>query len=83
LTVTLSADDIKLYSLIDNVGFTDALQRGLSKLCDWRTLWQMTINVNKCFVLQMGCSYDSPLYVINNVALRVTDVANDNNGNCH
>jgi len=25
----------------------------------------------------MGRSYDSPLYVINNVALRVTDVAND------
>jgi len=32
---------------------------------------------NKCFVLHMGRSYDSPLYVINNVALRVTDVAND------
>ena len=63
--------------MIDNAGSADALQRGLSKLCDWCTLWQMTVNVNKCFVLHMGRSYDSPLYVINNVALRVTDVAND------
>jgi len=46
LTVKLYADDIKLYSLIDTVGSTDALQRGPSKLCDWCTLWQMTINVN-------------------------------------
>ena len=37
----------------------------------------MTVNVNKCFVLHMGRSYDSPLFVINNVALPVTDVAND------
>jgi len=77
LTVKLYADDIKLYSLIDNIGSTDVLQRGLSHLCNWCTLWQMTINVNKCYVLHMGHSYDSPLYVINDIALRVTDVAND------
>ena len=34
LTVKLYADDIKLYSLIDNVGSTDVLQRRLSKLCN-------------------------------------------------
>jgi len=32
LTVKLYADDIKLYSLIDNVGSTDVLQRRLSKI---------------------------------------------------
>ena len=62
LTVKLYADDIKLYTLIDS---NDVLQRGLSNLCNWCTLCQMTVNVNKCYVLHMGHSYDSSLYVIN------------------
>jgi len=50
LKVKLYTDDTKLYSVVDGAGSTDAVQRGLRKLCDWCTAWLMSIDVNKCFV---------------------------------
>ena len=50
----LYADDVKIYSVINDANSGDALQSALDNLCDWCVKWQMTINVNKCFVLTLG-----------------------------
>jgi len=50
LLIKLYADDVKFYSVIDDIGFSDSLQSGLNSLCDWCATWQMKINASKCFV---------------------------------
>jgi len=67
LTVKLYADDVKIHSVIDNVGKTLELQQGLTTLSDWCSKWQMKINVQKCSVLTIGRACSSHLFFTDNV----------------
>ena len=65
-----------IQSSFNDVNSGDALQSALYNLCDWCVKWQMTINVNKCFVLTLGQS-SVTFYTINNKLLPVSNVVND------
>jgi len=77
LSVKLYADDVKMYSIIDDIGSSPSLQCGLNKLTEWCTKWQMSINISKCFVLTVGRTCGSSLYSINNEKLPFSNTAND------
>ena len=50
----LFADDLKLYTGITSVDDMVSLQFSLDKLYHWCRLWQLDVNVSKCFVLTIG-----------------------------
>ena len=49
-SLQLFADDVKLYSKIDLCNGSN-LQQSLNNLVEWASVWQMSINISKCFVL--------------------------------
>ena len=50
----LFADDCLLYQVIKSASDCVNLQNDISQLCDWESLWQMTFNSSKCFVMHMS-----------------------------
>jgi len=50
--ILMYADDLKLYSKINNVSDSEALQDDLNKLHRWSTENKLSFNINKCYVLQ-------------------------------
>ena len=44
VNVKLFADDIKLYSSIDNVSSVDALQRSINNIVRWAIMCQLTLS---------------------------------------
>jgi len=76
LSVKLNADDVKVYSVIDDIGSSDSLTSGLNSLCDWCATWQIKINASKCFVFHIGHSCSTASYNIGNTPLPVSNVAN-------
>lgn len=82
----LYADDLKLYSVYDtdsNLTISDKnkndLQITLDNIADWSDSWQLAINVEKCYVLNLlsrrSCNSNS--YVINGVTLTVISSTKD------
>ena len=69
LSVKLFADDIKIYAVLDNVHKSDLLQAGLDKLHQWSVKWQLNLNINKCFILNIGTNNAQRAYQINGTAL--------------
>lgn len=54
IKVKLFADDVKMYvHIIDDID-VHRLQLALDALVDWSNLWQLSISVNKCCVLNVG-----------------------------
>lgn len=60
VSVYAYADDIKLYS--DDPA---KLQTALSIVQSWCQDWQLCLSVNKCTVLLLGSSHETPLYLFN------------------
>lgn len=63
----LFADDCKLYSVTTILSSSISLQCSLDKLSAWADLWQLAINILKCFVLSISSNRNVPrhLYFIN------------------
>src|SRR5664279_3813613 len=77
-TLHLFADDVKLYSRIDlNNSFT--LQQSLNNLVEWASVWQMSININKCSVLSVrrSSSGTNRSYSINGVCISASTHVHD------
>ena len=53
-SANLFADDVKLYSRINDTIEASVLQRVLDEIVDWADYWQLSININKCNVLHLG-----------------------------
>ena len=54
-TSKLFADDLKLYcSVTLNEGYSPSLQYSLDKLYDWAVKWQLPVNADKCFGIQLS-----------------------------
>jgi hypothetical protein len=51
-TIKLFADDALLYRKIENPIDHDTLQEDLDKLCTWADVWQMSFNIQKCYVMR-------------------------------
>ena len=50
----LFADNCLLYRVIKSARDCVNLQKDISQLCDWESMWQMTFNSSKCFVMHMS-----------------------------
>ncbi|CAM5114425.1 unnamed protein product [Natator depressus] len=57
------ADDTKLLKIVKTKADCEELQKGLTKLSDWATKWQMKFNVEKCKVMHIG--KNNPNYTYN------------------
>lgn len=71
-TLKLFADDCKLYSVVTLNNTSTSLQLSLNNLCIWASVWQLTINVIKCYVLTVFNSRIAPsphVYYINGLAV--------------
>ena len=77
LTVKLFADDVKIYVNICDIASSSDLQMGLNALCEWASMWQLNISINKCAVLHLGRTNLSQEYSINNVCLPHCDAIRD------
>lgn len=67
----LFADDCKLFSVTTLINSSVSLQYSLNKLSAWADLWQLAINILKCFVLSVSSNGNIPVhpYFINGVCL--------------
>jgi hypothetical protein len=79
--VKMFADDAKMYAEIVNVCDHNKLQLALDKLVDWSELWQLTVSIDKCCILNIGsipsCIPDPPNYCINGCVLPVVSSCRD------
>ena len=48
------ADDLAIYSLVNNGSKKHKLQSELNEFCEWADKWQLSINFNKCSILHFG-----------------------------
>lgn len=75
LNIKLFADDVKIYTVINNVIDVARFQAGLDSLNDWSILWQLPISVKKCSVLHLGRKNGDNTYDINgNILPSVKDI---------
>ena len=65
VTCKLFADDVKIYSVIDNSAAISPLTNALESLCAWSLKWQLSINIPKCNVLHLGKKNPRHSYIIN------------------
>ena len=56
----LYADDIKLYSVLDNANDCSDLQLKLNELQQWSDKWQLNISYKKCSALFIGSQRNKP-----------------------
>ena len=52
--ISLYADDAKIYRNVNNINQYQLLQEDLDKFSNFCDEWQLTINANKCELLQLG-----------------------------
>ena len=78
----LYADDLKLYACLSCSSSCTDFQRNLDRLTEWANVWQLTISIQKCSIMQVGSKQklaDGPLHqfhLCNNV-LKYVNVVND------
>jgi hypothetical protein len=69
LTAKLYADDVKMYTVIDDIRCIASLQSDLDRLGRWADEWQLSIAVNKCSVLHIGKNNPSHSYTLQSHSL--------------
>jgi hypothetical protein len=78
LTAKLYADDVKMYTVIDDISCIASLQSDLDRLGRWADEWQLSIAVNKCSVLHIGKNNKAHSYTLQSHSLNdvseVTDL---------
>ena len=57
-TLSVFADDTKLYRHVDSFNDHLILQRGIDNLLTWNRGWQFFFNYEKCYVMSLGHSLD-------------------------
>ena len=55
-TMSLYADDIKIYLEIGDDADIDQLQRGIDRLSVWADTWQLTLAVDKLCICVLDCA---------------------------
>ena len=70
----LFADDVKIYLIIKNDLDVSKLQTALDLIADWANDWQLSVSVDKCSVLKIGCgtAVDADFILSGNVLPTVT-----------
>jgi len=67
IKIKLFADDAKLYLRVTDENDIIKLQAALDSLSNWAATWQLTVSVEKCFVLNIGNAVIQPQISINGV----------------
>ena len=75
----LFADDCKLYCTSSVGNSSISLQQCLDVLCEWARLWQLSINILKCFIMTISLSRQltDHTYYINGTAIANVRTAQD------
>ncbi len=63
-TISMFADDTKLYKSIKTVEDCQLLQEDLSRVSEWADMWQMELNPHKSKVLSIGNSKFNFVYML-------------------
>ena len=71
------ADDTKLYHRARNHDHLMELQENINKLVEWVNKWQMSFNVDKCYVMHIGHNNMQSNYNMYNQLLPTTDHQRD------
>jgi ribonuclease P/MRP protein subunit RPP40 len=69
VTGKLYADDLKLYTSVDDFADIDGFQFNLSKICQWSTRWQLAISYSKCCTISVGGPLASHQYILGSNSL--------------
>ena len=71
-SIRLFADDCVLYRVIETTEDHNILQQDLNTLVEWSNQWQMTLNPDKCVIINCtrSLSPSSVAYSINNTVLK-------------
>jgi hypothetical protein len=80
IIMKLFADDSKLYTEINCSGSSSHLQASLDNLCVYADIWQLTFNVDKCYLLSTcnrNSSRPANCYFINGRAVQHTSSIRD------
>jgi len=75
--VHLFADDVKLYLKILNVLDIVQLQGALNNLVQWADRWQLSLSVDKCYLLNIGILKFDTILTVRGVALPVVQSQRD------
>ena len=77
--IKMFADDAKLYAEIISITDVTKLQTALDALVEWAELWQLTVAIDKCCILNVGKIPPSIVanYSINNHVLPVVESCRD------
>ena len=65
VSLSLFADDLKLYSSIDKSDDCLSLQCALDKLAAWSSEWQLNVNIEKTYILHIGSINSCAKYYYN------------------
>jgi len=81
VTHQLFADDLKLFNTVKTSANATSLQSTLDRLQQWCANWQLTMNIQKCFVLHLGFATSKIKYTLDgcliNDAQNITDLGVD------
>ena len=82
VTPKLYADDLKLYACLSCPSSRVDFQQNLDRLTEWASIWQLSISVKKCNIIQVGsrqktCVMSPEQFVLCNNVLECVDVVND------
>ena len=64
------ADDTKIANSVVSNEQTKEIQNNRDKLSEWRQLWQMSFNENKCKVMHLGYQNEKVKYILNGIQLK-------------
>ena len=68
--VKFFADDVKIYSCITNNCDCDKLKNALQELAEWAKTWQLSVSIDKCYIVNIGCfETDDVNYCLNDTVL--------------
>jgi len=71
IIVKAFADDVKLYlQIVNSVDFL-TMQQALDALQSWASIWQLTISVKKCCILNIGSTVHFPSLSLVNTVLPI------------
>lgn len=76
-TVSLFADDAKVYRVMKDRDDAEALQRDMKRLEEWSAKWLLTFNTGKCKTMHIGNSVHRAEYQLNGVKLEESDREKD------
>jgi hypothetical protein len=75
--VKLFADDVKMYIRCVDSNNVETLQRALNVVSEWATSWQLSLSIDKCYILNIGVHTVNRDIFINDIRLPIVSSCRD------